>query len=89
MATEKFHHQLEDGREIVLPHMKNIKVGIIRKLRNEDETGQMFGILEAIADPDTIAIIDDLDGSHLATLMEAWHEASKVTMGESPASASS
>lgn len=86
MATEKFHHRLEDGREVVLPHMKNIKVGVIRKLRDEDEAGQMFGILEAVADPDMLAIIDDLDGEQMEELMSAWQKAS-VSLGESSASA--
>lgn len=85
MATEQFHHTLEDGRTITLPHMRNIKVGVIRKLRDQDEAGQMFGILEAIADPDTLDVIDDLDGGQLEDLMKAWQNES-VTLGESAAS---
>lgn len=82
MTTEQFHHRLEDGREIVLPHMRSIKAGLIRKVRRFDEADQMFTILEAVADDDTLAIIDDLARDQLEELMKEWEKAS-VSLGES------
>ncbi|MBW3663575.1 MAG: hypothetical protein KY469_10790 [Actinobacteria bacterium] len=88
MTNEQFHHRLDDGREIVLPHMRNIKAGLIRKVRRLSEADQTFTILEAVADDDVLAIIDDLKGHQLEELMEAWEKAS-VSLGESSASTGS
>lgn len=84
--TEQFHYTTPDGRHVTLPYLKNLKVGVIRKLRGQPADEQFFGILEAIADDDTLAVIDDMDAQQFATLMEQWQQQSGVTVGESTAS---
>lgn len=86
MATEQFHYTLEDGRQVALPHFRHIPFGVIRKLRNEDESEQLFGLVEQVADDETLAVIDTLGMGEIEALFQAWQDASKVTVGESLAS---
>lgn len=86
---DKFHHKLEDGREIVLPHFKHVPFGVVRKLRKENDAEQMFTLVEEVADDDTLAIIDTLGMEDIDQLFTEWQEASKVTAGESSASSDS
>lgn len=83
--TEQFHFQHNDAT-ITLPYLRNIKVGVIRKLRSADSAEQFFGIIEAVSDDATLAVIDDMTADEFGSLMEAWQEASGVTVGESVAS---
>mgnify|MGYP007087611768 CR=1 FL=1 len=87
--TERFHYTLEDGREIVLPHFKNLPFGVVRKLRKEDEAEQLFSLVEQVADDNALAIIDTLGMSEIETLFAAWQKDSGVTVGESSASTDS
>lgn len=86
--TEQFHYQHHD-RTITLPYLRNIKVGVIRKLRNLGAEDQFFGILEAVADEDTLAVIDDMTADEFGAVMEQWQQASGITVGESVASPTS
>lgn len=88
MATEKFHYNTEAG-EIVIPHFKNIPFGLVRKLRNENDGEQLFGLFEAVADAKNLKILDKLDMEQIGELYEAWQKASGVTAGESSASTGS
>lgn len=84
---EKFHWTTPSGAEIVLPRIDQIKTGVIRKVRNLSETDQMFTLLEEIADEATLALIDDLTGSELEAMAEAWQK--EVPVGESSGSSTS
>ena len=86
MATEKFHWKSPAGDEIVLPHMRQIKAGIIRRHRKEEPVDFIFSVLEEAGDEATLALIDDLTQEDLNALVEAWQES--VNLGESVRSSS-
>lgn len=88
MTTERFHYK-HDGHEIALPYMKNLKAGMLRKIRKLPLDDQVFTILEQVASEDDLAILDDMDGDELNAFIAAWQEASGVTLGESQASSTS
>lgn len=81
---EKFRWTSPAGVEIVLPHMKSIKSGIIRRHRKEEGVDFIFSVLEELADADTLAKVDELDTGELNTLVEKWQ--AEVTPGESAGS---
>lgn len=85
MATEQFHHSTPAG-DVTLPHFKNLPFGVIRRLRKEDEAEQLFGLVEQVADAETLAILDQLEMADIEELFGAWQKASGVTVGESTAS---
>lgn len=89
MATEQFHWKTDDGREVVLPRFNQLPFGVVRKLRKEDEAEQLFGLVEQVADEDTLAIIDTLGMGDIETLFTAWQKAGGVSVGESSASTGS
>ena len=78
---EKFKWTSNTGTEIVLPRMDQIKAGVLRKHRKEDPVDFMFSIVEAAADDDTLAKLDDLDVNDLNACFEAWQ--AEVSPGES------
>ena len=84
MATERFHWTSPAGVEIVLPHMRNIKAGILRRHRKEEPTDFIFSVLEEASDEATLAKVDNLDSSELNTLVEKWQEG--ASLGESSGS---
>lgn len=83
---EKFHWTSPAGVEIVLPHMKSIKAGILRRHRKEEPTDFIFSVLEEIADDATLEKVDDLSSGDLNTLVEKWQ--AEVSPGESGGSSS-
>lgn len=85
MTTEQFHH-VHGDTHITLPYLRNIKVGVIRKLRGANSADQFFGIIEAVADEDALAAIDEMTADEFGSMMETWQEASGITVGESVAS---
>lgn len=89
MTTEQFHHTTKAGAEIVLPRFKNLPAGLIRKLRDENELGFIFGLLEALLDEKAIEAVDGMDMLELREFGTAWQTDSKVTAGESSASSTS
>lgn len=86
MTTEKFHWTSPSGAEIVLPHMNQIKTGILRRHRKEEPTDFIFSVLEEIADEATLAKVDDLPSADLNTLVEKWQDG--ASLGESSGSSS-
>lgn len=72
---EKFHWTAPSGVEIVLPHMNKIKGGLLRKYRKQDPVDFMFSILEAVADEDALAQVDDLGMADMNAMFEAWQQA--------------
>lgn len=85
MSTEQFHWTSPQGVEIVLPHVKQLKGGLLRKYRKLDEIDMMFSILEDILNEDMLARLDDLDQGDLDDLFGAWQKAS-VSVGKSSGS---
>lgn len=85
MALEKFHYEY-DGKKINLPKFSNLPFGVIRKLRKQDETDQMFLLFEETADDRSLKVIDSMTVDEVAKLMEAWQKDGGVTVGESSAS---
>lgn len=82
--TEKFHYTV-GKKKITLPKFGNLPFGVIRKLRKEDDTEQVFLLFELILkdDPETMEIIDDMGQEELLAMMEEWQKESGVTPGES------
>lgn len=86
MSFEKFHWTSPAGVEITLPHMNQIKAGILRRHRKEEPTDFIFSVLEEISDDATLAKVDDLESKDLNALVEKWQ--AEVTPGESSGSSS-
>lgn len=82
--TEQFHYTV-GKKKITLPKFGNLPFGVIRKLRKEDDTEQVFLLFELILkdDPDTMDVIDSMGQEDLLEMMEAWQKESGVTPGES------
>lgn len=81
MAFEKFHWTSPAGVEIVLPHMKGIKAGVLRRHRKEEPVDFIFSLLEETSDTETLAKLDELSFDDLNALTEKWQEG--ATLGES------
>lgn len=88
MSLEKFHFE-HGGKKFELPLMSNLKFGVIRKLRKESDSEQMFMLLELVADKRALAAIDDMTGEEVGALFTEWQKASGVDLGESGGSAES
>ena len=89
MALEKFHYTTEAGVKITLPKfMQGIKTGLVRKIRKLEPGSQVFEIVEAVADEETLALIDELGPEEFGELVKAWQKDAGIDLGESSASAS-
>lgn len=84
--TEQFHYPTASGAEIVLPRFKNLPVGVVRRNRKEDDAEQAFALLEAVAAPEALDVIDAMGLEEFGELMAAWQKDSGVSLGESSAS---
>ncbi|MBF6428705.1 hypothetical protein IU440_28945, partial [Nocardia cyriacigeorgica] len=67
-----FHYETEDGTEVILPRFDSVKPGVIRKIRKLSDVDQFFTVLEALADEDTLAVIDDLEQKEFQKLQTEW-----------------
>lgn len=81
---EKFRWTSPAGVEIVLPPMRGIKAGILRRHRKEEPVDFIFSVLEETSDDDMLAKLDDLTFEELNDLGEKWQEG--ATLGESSGS---
>lgn len=81
---EKFHWTSAAGVEIVLPRIKKIPGRLIRQHRKLEGLDFVFTLVEAVADEDTLAKIDELDLGEQNELFEKWQSA--VSVGESSGS---
>lgn len=89
MALEKFHYTTEAGVKITLPKfMQGLTTGFVRRIRKMDPGSQLFEIVEAVADEETLALIDDLGPAEFGELAKAWQKDAGIDLGESSASAS-
>lgn len=71
-----------DGATYRLAPSNTLTVGFARKIRKLHEADQFFTILEALADDDTLAAIDDMDKTEFTAFREAYFKFSGVTPGE-------
>lgn len=83
-ATEDFVFKSSEG-EVRLPKFGAIKFGVIRRMRKEDPSEQMFMLVEEVA-ADSLPIIDELPQQEIEELFTKWQEDSGVEQGESSAS---
>lgn len=81
IGTEKFRYPV-DGGEIVLPNLKRVKAGVIRKVRNLDDIDQMFTLFELLSSPEQLALIDELETDELEDLAQKWRDFSGTSAGE-------
>lgn len=88
MTTEQFHYTYE-GEEIVLPHLKNLPTGILRKVRNKEALDAAFSIFESLCDDQALAVIDAMPLEEFQSFQVAWEKASGTSLGESSASSPS
>lgn len=88
MTTEQFHYT-HKGQEIVLPPLRSLKAGLLRKVRRLSADDQLFTILEETVDDDTLAVIDDMDAEQLGEFFDGWQKHSGINLGESTASSTS
>jgi len=84
-AKTKFTYKV-GTKTIALTRIKDLPIGVTRKLRNASEEDQAFGLLEAAVDEKNLALVDELDAAQFNALQTAWLKDSGVTLGESSAS---
>lgn len=82
-ATEPFVWTSNSGVEITLPNRKVIKSGWLRRHRTLDEADLTYTALEDFADPDQIALTDELDLEEMRELFKAWMGATPGESGRS------
>ena len=83
MALEKFHYTTEPNKKITLPKFDALPFGVVRRIRNADDTEQFFLLLEEAADERSLKVIDDMPMPEIADLVEAWQKDAGVSVGES------
>ena len=83
MALEKFHYTTESNKKITLPKFDALPFGVVRRIRNADDTEQFFLLLEEAADERSLKVIDDMPMPEIADLVEAWQKDAGVSVGES------
>lgn len=81
MSSEQFHYT-HDGKNITLPHLRNIPAGVMRKIRKLPEVDGMFTILEEVCDSDTLAVVDSMTLGEFRDFGEAWEKASETSVPE-------
>jgi hypothetical protein len=86
-VSDIYVHTLDDGRTVKLPSFDQIPFGVVRKLRKADNDGEaFFGLIEAVADEEALAVLDTLPLAATGDVFTAWQNAAGVTAGESSAS---
>ena len=70
------------GVEIVLPVFTEIRGGLIRRIRNLDQTDGMWALLEQLCDEDELEALDQLTLGELADFFVRWQKSSGVSLGE-------
>lgn len=86
MTADKFSFT-HNGETYYLPHLKDVKAGVIRKARKAtDDVDRFFIIIEEVCGEDSpeLAAIDDMDGTELRETLGDW--AKGATLGESSGS---
>lgn len=73
--------------KITLPKFNQIPFGVMRRIRKESESEQIFAILEALLDMGKIKEadldrIDQLDMDAVSNLLAEWQKDAGTTVGE-------
>lgn len=84
--TEQFHWTSKAGVKIVVPRMKSISSGLIRKHRKLDSADFIYTLLEAVASEDALEATDALSAEEMNKFFEAWEKDEGASMGESSGS---
>lgn len=86
---EPFEWTSPDGVTITLPSAAMIPYGLIKRIRKLPADEQEDELIDAIADEETAAAIDDLPLIDALTMVKAWQESAGINLGESGASTDS
>lgn len=85
-TDQDFTFTTKDGTTFTLPPAGGLPIGFARSIRKLPEADQIFTILEAIAEPSTLEIIDNMDGFEFGKFYKEWDAHNKrvgaVTPGE-------
>lgn len=84
-SDDEFTFQSSKG-PITVPSMAKIPFGVMRKARKESGTEQTFAVIEAIASPEALDLLDQLDVQEISRFSGEWAEHSGASLGESAAS---
>lgn len=76
----EFEH---NGRTYSLPRFGTWPSGLVRRVRKLSDMDATFTILEEIADPDTLAAIDEMTLEQFNKFEKDWAAHAGVTLGES------
>lgn len=88
-VVEPFTWTAPSGAVVCLPPIRDTRAGVWRRLRGQPEEDQIFGLLEAVCDEQTMAALDDLTMAELGELFAAWVQTSTgATLPESSGSSS-
>ena len=71
-----------DGGTVELPLLDIIPLEVGRAVFNSDERGRVWVLLEKLAQPDTLDVLDQLPSEELTSLFLAWEAASGVRVPE-------
>ena len=74
------------GKTYTLPKFGNWPMGLFRQVRRLDEVDATFTILEAVASPEVLAVIDKMTPDEFGKVMSDWQAHAGVTLGESGSS---
>jgi hypothetical protein len=86
MTADKFSFT-HAGETYYLPHLKDIKSGVIRKARKAtDDADKFFTIIEEVCGEGSpeLNAIDDMDGTELQATLMGWAQGAQL--GESSSS---
>ena len=86
MTADKFSFT-HDGETYYLPHLKDVKTGVMRKSRKaQDDSDRFFIIIEEVCGENSpeLNAIDDMTGTELQATLKAWAQGAQL--GESSSS---
>jgi hypothetical protein len=75
----EFEH---NGQTYHLAAGDTLTVGFARKMRHLSQGDQVFLLIEALADEEALAAIDDMHAEEFETFQKAWKQHSGITPGE-------
>jgi len=75
-----------NGKTYTLPKFGNWPMGLFRRVRKLDDVDATFTILEAVASPEVLAVIDEMTPDEFGKVMSDWQAHAGVTLGESGSS---
>jgi len=75
----EFEH---DGEAYSLPKFGSWSAGLVRRVRKLSDVDASFTILEEVADPETLAVIDSMPLERFNELQQEWAEHAGVSLGE-------